>query len=208
MDHGKLDDGSHDHGERSLVSRRTHGSQQNLGRCHAAGSSCAFFVTEGQTLLQTKFKNDYAVYFEILSKISAGKTKRSEIQASFNDIDVSKSSKTTIACFPVKLLYAALSPTAATATLYPIRICFSGFDTSIQIARSLSKAPSVVSWNASVRRCRTISADMFWRATSKNSHGGAGFFTHYHVRGREPCAGALRLRSLFLVYSSPAKNCS
>ena len=42
----------------------------------------------------------------------------------------------------------------------------------------------------------------------KNNHGGAGFFTHYHVRGREPCAGALRLRSLFLVYSSPAKNCS
>ena len=31
----------------------------------------------------------------------------------------------------------------------------------------------------------------------KNNHGGAGFFTHYHVRGREPCAGALRLRSLF-----------
>ena len=46
------------------------------------------------------------------------------------------------------------------------------------------------------------------RTQRKNSHGGAGFFTHYHVRGREPCAGALRLRSLFLVYSSPAKNCS
>ena len=48
----------------------------------------SYFITEGETLLRTEFKDDYAVYFEIISKIAAGKTKRSEILSSFSGVNV------------------------------------------------------------------------------------------------------------------------
>ena len=48
----------------------------------------SFFITEGETLLHTEFKDDYALYFETLSKIAAGKTKRSEILSSFGSQNV------------------------------------------------------------------------------------------------------------------------
>lgn len=48
----------------------------------------SFFITEGETLLRTEFKDDYAVYFETLSKIAAGKTRRSEILSSFENRNV------------------------------------------------------------------------------------------------------------------------
>lgn len=48
----------------------------------------SFFMTEGEVLLRTEFKSDYAVYFEILSKIAAGKTRRSEIVSAFDGVDI------------------------------------------------------------------------------------------------------------------------
>ncbi len=48
----------------------------------------SYFITEGEALLRTEFKDDYAVYFEIISKIAAGKTKRSEILSSFSGVNV------------------------------------------------------------------------------------------------------------------------
>lgn len=52
-------------------------------------STGSFFTTEGDTLLRTEFKSDYAVYFGILERIASGKTKRSEILGAFPERDAS-----------------------------------------------------------------------------------------------------------------------
>lgn len=43
----------------------------------------SFFTTEGDRLLRTEFRRDYSVYFCILERIAAGKTKRQELVSAF-----------------------------------------------------------------------------------------------------------------------------
>ncbi len=65
------------------------GKTTEEGMLRYALSADSFFIAEGETWLKTEFKSDYAVYYSILSKIAAGKTKRSEILSSFGALDVS-----------------------------------------------------------------------------------------------------------------------
>ncbi len=43
----------------------------------AATHRCAYFVSEAEALFRTEFKYEFAVYFEMLAKIAAGKASRS-----------------------------------------------------------------------------------------------------------------------------------
>lgn len=43
----------------------------------------SFFSTEGDVLLRTEFRREYSIYFGILERIAAGKTKRQELVSAF-----------------------------------------------------------------------------------------------------------------------------
>lgn len=64
------------------------GRTDSASMLRAALTPSSYFVTEGETLLRTEFKDDYALYFQILSNIASGKSKRSEILSSFEKNNV------------------------------------------------------------------------------------------------------------------------
>lgn len=55
----------------------------------AAIRPSSFFISEADVLFRTEFKSDYAVYFEILEKIAAGKTKRRELVSAMAPREIS-----------------------------------------------------------------------------------------------------------------------
>lgn len=64
------------------------GRTDSASMLRAALTPSSYFITEGETLLRTEFKDDYALYFQILSNIASGKSKRSEILSSFEKNNV------------------------------------------------------------------------------------------------------------------------
>ena len=64
------------------------GKTDSASMLRYAMTPSSYFCTEGEILLRTEFKDDYALYFETLARIASGKTKRSEILSSFEDTNV------------------------------------------------------------------------------------------------------------------------